>query len=128
MLVIVTNISVATDLAEKNCRAFFFPSPPLAPAYRTAVDRTGVPLIMTNMLPSDCRGRGAGSNNYCTIMTNELWRWLRWVLHCAGSKKLKEVLDLGDGTALEWKNHWTSMKDKSMLRNTKAYVFAAMGA
>jgi len=43
-------------------------------------------------------------------------------------EKLKEVLDLGDGTALEYKNHSTSMKDKSTFRNTKAYVFAAMGA
>lgn len=46
----------------------------------------------------------------------------------SGSEKLKEVLDLGDGTALEYKNHSTSMKDKSTFRNTKAYVFAAMGA
>jgi hypothetical protein len=42
------------------------------------------------------------------------------------SEKLKDVLDLGEGTALEYKNHSTSMKDRSTFRNTKAYVFAAM--
>jgi len=41
-------------------------------------------------------------------------------------EKLTDVLELGDGTALEYKNHSTSMKDRSTFRNARPYVFAAM--